>query len=314
MKNIPIIVVNYMGCDLTKICFESIPERTEEINFKFIIVDNFSSEVEQNKIKKSFLNENVDIIFLEENYGYFRALNVGLIYAKNNIKNISFYIVGNNDLSFDQGAIQESLKIDQLEKNVVIISPNIINGGGRRQNPHSIFGISRTREFIYDIYYSNYFIAKLILSIANQKIINFKRSDYIKNEKSKFIKLGFGACYIIRPVFFNYFKALWAPMFLMGEELMFSRQLESRGIQIYYETDFKLKHLDNATISQVPSKIIWKYASLSHKIYRKFKSPYHLNMDAKFTESSIIECSGDFDLIKAQERLKNSVILNNAKN
>lgn len=314
MKNIPIIVVNYKGSNLTKICFESLPSDSREVNFRFIIVDNFSSKEEQRNLEKIFFAKKIDIIFLKENYGYFRALNVGMLYAKNNIKNISFYIIGNNDLCFDEGIIEESLKIDHLAKNIVVISPNITNSSGRKQNPHSIFGISRFREFIYDIYYYNYYLAKIILTIANQLVINFKRSDYKRNEESKFIKLGFGACYIVRPAFFNHFKALWAPMFLMGEELMFSRQLETRGLIIYYNKNFKITHLDNATISQVPSKIIWKYASLSHKIYRKFKSPYHFNMDTNITDDSLLECSGDFDLMKAQERLKNSIIINNANN
>ena len=309
MKKIVIIVVNYSGCQLTKHCYDSIDRGSNNIIIEFIVVDNFSSVVEQSKLKNVLSDTTAKIIFLDKNYGYFQALNVGLIYAREKIIDIDLFIIGNNDLEFSTSLYQELKIINELDANTIVISPNITNLKEEKQNPHSIAGISRLREFIYDLYYYNFLISKIIIKLV--KILGgiTKRKDTFDQSSSRFIKLGFGACYIIRPAFFNYFRALWAPIFLMGEELLFSRQLETRGIKIFYESRVNIKHLDNATISKTPSKKIWESARHSHKIYRSFISPYRAKMDVPIDDGWVDECSGALDLDKAIHRLNKASIL-----
>lgn len=303
MKKISIIVVNYCGSQLTKNCYESIVQKESNLNIEFIVVDNFSTLIERERLKELFVETKVRIIFLNKNYGYFRALNVGLIYAKEKLKDNDLYIIGNNDLEFDSDFFKELRDVARYDSNVLVISPNITNLKGIKQNPHSIDGIGRFREIIYDVYYSNYFMAQLI-GVAARSVRWFsRRSDYKHHDKSGSVKLGFGACYIIKAEFFNNFEALWAPVFLMGEELMFSRQLETRGFRIFYERNLNVRHLDNATISKTPSKLIWVAASMSHKIYRSFISPWRRQMDAPITQEWIDECRGQLDYARASNRL-----------
>jgi GT2 family glycosyltransferase len=313
MKKIVIIVVNYNGCDVTKNCFDSIQKNSVGVCHEFIVIDNFSSSDEQVRIGKLFEGTNATVIFLEKNYGYFRAINIGLIYAREKIGDIGLFIVGNNDLEFNKNLASSLTEIDRLESNVVVVAPNITNINGKAQNPHSIFGINRFREIIYNFYYCNYTMARLILIISRLLGSFARRDDRQTSNKSGFIKLGFGACYIIKPTFFDYFKALWAPMFLMGEELMFSRQLETRGIRVFYDSSINVRHLDSATISKIPSKIIWESARDSHKLYRTFINPCHVEMNAAVSTHWIEKCSGQLDYEKSIARLSNSKVLINGK-
>jgi hypothetical protein len=65
----------------------------------------------------------------------------------------------------------------------------------------------------------------------------------------------------------------------MGEEFQLSRQLKSHGDKMFYCSDILVYHHDHATVSKIPSKLLWSYAKDAHKIYRFFVSPYRFKMD-----------------------------------
>ena len=91
------------------------------------------------------------------------------------------------------------------------------------------------------------------LSNATKKITD--RDDEEQFEVAQTIYQGYGACYILGPLFFENFDLLWAPTFLMGEKNFFlSKQLEKKGMKVYYEPSIKVNHHDHATMSKLPSK------------------------------------------------------------
>jgi hypothetical protein len=75
-----IIIVNYYSIQLLKDCIRSIYQFTNSLSFEIIIVDNGSSEKDQNEIQKSF--PNVRWIQMGYNAGFARANNEGIRQAK----------------------------------------------------------------------------------------------------------------------------------------------------------------------------------------------------------------------------------------
>jgi GT2 family glycosyltransferase len=96
------------------------------------------------------------------------------------------------------------------------------------------------------------------------------RKDYLQFEIAQSIYQGYGACYILGPLFFENFNLLDAPVFLMGEEFFLSKQLEDKGFEIYYDPYFSVIHHDHATVGKLPSKKLWTISRESHKIYREY--------------------------------------------
>lgn len=265
------VFTNYNNSSYTRDVIYSLSINKNLKFFFIVIVDNNSELDDLNNLKQ--INQEfpfVKILFNNDNVGYFKGLNLGINYLKSNYNDINFILVGNNDLYFPLN-FYETLKnkILLIEK-YPVISPDLLTLDGIHQNPHVIKKISKLRNLIYDIYYFNYFISVLIDKIAYLTSRFTRRKDSDQFEIAQSISQGYGACYILGPIFFNNFDSLWAPTFLMSEEFFLSKQLEEIGFQIFYEPSIKVNHHDHATMGKLPNKKLWKISKESHKVYKKF--------------------------------------------
>ncbi len=268
---IAFIFTNYNNSKITLQLVDSLSLNESWDNYTIIIVDNDSNEENISLLKENLgLKRNIHLIFNNENIGYFAGLNLGLDYLYGNMKNITLVVIGNNDLLFPKNFFSTITKNFEIFSIYPVISPDIITLDGFHQNPHVVKKISKLRELIYDLYFSNYFFAKIIKKLAKLTNPITDRRDEEQFDIPQSIYQGYGACYILGPIFLKKFKKLWAPTFLMGEELFLSKQLEDKNYKIYYEPSIKVTHQLHSTMSQVPNKKIWEIARSSHKIYREY--------------------------------------------
>lgn len=269
--NLGFVFTNYNNSLDTIKTVDSIFQIKIDSPFIIIIVDNNSNSDQVNILQDLKLKyPDVILILGKENIGYFKGLNLGIKYINNlNIK-IKYLVIGNNDLYFPQDFYSNLILNQHSFDNYPVISPNIITEDGIYQNPHVINKISKFREIMFDLYFMNYTLARIIKKIA--KITNYftDRSDEQHHNKSQIIYQGHGSCYILTPIFFENFEELYAPTFLMGEELFLSLQLRQQNFQLYYESNVKIVHKWHASINNIPGKNIWKIAKESHKVYRKY--------------------------------------------
>ena len=212
----------------------------------------------------------MEVIYNDTNAGYFGGLNIGIKYIRSNYKGCDHIVVGNNDLIFSIDLFCSLYKNKDKFSRYPVISPDIVTLDGFHQNPHVVERISKFREIIYDIYQYNYYLACLIKKIAKATQSFTDRKDEQQHEVAQEIYQGYGACYILGPLFFQHFEELWAPTFLMHEEFFLSKQLESKGFRIYYEPSISVQHHWHATMDKVPSKKRWEMARDAHKVYRKY--------------------------------------------
>jgi GT2 family glycosyltransferase len=274
MNNIlAFIFTNYNNSEFTKEAVKSIYNNSvkDQLQFDIVIVDNYSSLYHRNILKIiSDSYEEVKIIFSKKNLGYFNGLNEGINHLPKPAKNYDFVVIGNNDLFFKKNFINSLYKNYNLFNIYPVISPDIIRLDGFHQNPHVIKPISKFRSIIHELYFSNFYLSRLIILLANltQKYTQRNDRNYYKIPGE--IMYGYGACYILGPIFFKSFKNLLAPTFLMGEEFFLYYQLKKNNYKIYYEPKIKVSHHDHATVSKLPSKKFWKISKESHLTYKKY--------------------------------------------
>lgn len=236
-----------------------------------VVVDNGSDE--QNKLELRELataKPDVDVIFSAENAGYFRGLNVGIRHLRETQPSIEWMVIGNNDLEFspDFG--------DLLESNAArwrghaVVSPDIVTVDGQHQNPHVISHISKVREIVYDVYFSNYYIGLLTQKLANALRPISDREDEQHWETAQPICQGHGSCYLLGPRFFEQFDELWAPTFMMSEEYFLAKQLMDVGQRVYYDPAIRVTHHWHASLAKLPSRHRWELARAAHSEYRKY--------------------------------------------
>jgi GT2 family glycosyltransferase len=238
--------------------------------FQIVVVDNASNAPSVAEVRDcAARHDNVQLICNASNLGYFRGLNVGIGWLRREFPELEAIVVGNNDLVFPPGfADALSANRDKLSAHAVI-SPNIVTLDGIHQNPHVIRRISKLREVVYDLYYANFHLAMMIRRIARLTSKFTDRDDESEHAIAQPIYQGHGACYILTPIFFRHFSELWAPSFLMGEEFFLSRQLEEKGMQVFYEPSIIIQHHCHGAIDQVPSRRIWEISRAAHRLYRQ---------------------------------------------
>lgn len=271
MNRFVFIAVNYNGSNFTKEYIESINKLTlsDADSIEIIIVDNKSQSKDFESLKAYCSTvENVRIIRLAENLGYFKGLNQGI--AEVDKVNLSMLIVGNNDLTFNKDFIRNLEKIDYGD-DVLVIAPNITTKEGRQQNPHVIDKVSEIKKLKDKIYFSNYYLAQALRFINQslKKLIN-KPAIAQKNYGPMKIKRGIGACYLLTSNFFVYFEKLDDRVFLWGEEALLSNQVENVKGCIFYEPTIKITHHESASVKTIQSRKKYDIVKESYKIYKKY--------------------------------------------
>lgn len=269
------VFTNYNNSVITGQAIKSIlgNNLNDKLKVEIVIVDNDSKPQEKAILSDlTRLFSEVTVVYSSENLGYFKGLNEGI---KNLSKPSSYYdfvVIGNNDLSFNDNFITSVYENYNLFENYPVVSPNIIRLDGFHQNPHVIKPISKFRSIMYDAYYSNYYLSKIIMVCANISRKYTQRGDEKGHNIAGEIIQGYGACYLLGPLFFEVFEFLLAPTFLMGEEFFLYHQLNEKNYRIYYEPNIKVQHHDHATVSDLPSKKFWQLSKDSHKIYKEYKN------------------------------------------
>jgi GT2 family glycosyltransferase len=268
--NLVYVCTNYNNSHFTIAAIRSLVKNVGH-SLRTYVVDNASRPAELELLLEfKRANPFVHIIANKENVGYFTGLNLGIAAARKDDPQANWMVVGNNDLEFPADFCDrvERQQADYCEYSV--ISPDVVTLDGKHQNPHVISRISLTREIIYDLYYSNYWLGRLIYRMT--KIIPrlSQRGDEDHWQTARPIHQGHGSCYLLTPKFFSQFDSLWAPTFMMAEEVFLSLQLKKVGEQVFYSPEICVTHHWHGSLQDLPSRSRWNMARDAHREYRKY--------------------------------------------
>ena len=248
-----LITVNYNNAELTNYMITTIKSK----NVKIIIVDNNSSD--KGKLQKG---DNIELILLNNNIGYFPAINIALNRA--NVSLYDYIIICNNDLVFNSDFF-EILENKSYDENIFAICPRILDLDGIDQNPMLDKKISKIKFFFYDLYYKNYLIGQCMYKIW--RAIKPKPKDVDLSPRHIF--MGYGAIYVLQKTFFMANKYLLAPPFLMFEETFLAHQIySSNGIE-FYDSSLVVHHRDHSSCSKIPQRKMYNICKESYPFFRK---------------------------------------------
>lgn len=146
---VSIIIPNYNGEKFVKDCFESLKKQTEQA-FDIIMVDNRSSDnsVEMTReICGDFFGERLRIIKLDDNYGFSKAVNVGIKASE-----APYVILLNNDTEVDSHFVEEMLKGIRKSKKIFSCASKMIQFGDRSKidsagDYYTILGCTFTKGY-----------------------------------------------------------------------------------------------------------------------------------------------------------------------
>ena len=265
---------NYNNSDLSETLVKSVVALLEAGCARIVFVDNASRPAEIEKMRRiEQTYPGVEVIYNPENSGYFKGLNLGIRALRDGVAP-DLIVVGNNDLEFPADFAQQLENAREVMEQFPVVCPDLVGLDGEHQNPHVANPITPLRRFVWRLYFSNYVLAKTISAVSGLARRFTQRTDFQLHQEAGPIIEGYGACYILTPLFFRHYGELWAPTFLMGEEFFLSKQIEQIGQQIYYEPSIVVQHLDHATTGEVPSRKMWEISRDSHRVYREYLKRY----------------------------------------
>ena len=250
--SIKIITVNYKDSKPTENLIKSIINCKISTILKIIIIDSDSSEdsfLSLNIMKKK-VNLDIEIIRSTKNTYYWGGIKLGL---KNDKKDYDWIIACNNDVEFNDNRFFE--KLNTLEKDSYsIIAPQIISSLTNKDlNPFMLKPIS----FIYDIYYSLYYLnfstSKIVHKIGSLFTV-IKKMSKIKNSLNCQIYAGHGSCMIFSKSFFSNGGYLETGFTMYGEEVSTGEISKKINSLIYYIPSLSLLHNEHQSTKKVSSK------------------------------------------------------------
>lgn len=125
---IGVILVNYNGKEYNHKCIMSILNSTIGSKLHIIVVDNASTDNSVEELKEEFAAcDRVQIIELDDNYGFSKANNAGISWALQH--GIEFFLLLNNDTEIDPYALERMMEMYKEKKGIIV--PKIFFAGDR---------------------------------------------------------------------------------------------------------------------------------------------------------------------------------------
>jgi GT2 family glycosyltransferase len=269
-RTIYFVCVNYNNSKCTVALLDSLARLEKKSAYRVcaIVVDNASTDSSFQELQ-SCIDDYVDtrLVRSEVNLGYFGGLNLGLAQIPEG--NQDFVVIGNNDLEFSK-TFFSNLLARTYEDDILVVAPNVITADGYHQNPHCPTRVSKFRRFLYDVYFTHFWFARL-LTIASYQIkrLNGGRQNP-RADQEQVVHMGIGACYVLTAAFFKHFKKLDDSVFLYGEEALLAGQVAAANGRTLYDPKLVVRHVESATLSKLPSRKVYGFAKESYPRYRQY--------------------------------------------
>ena len=233
--DVSVIIVNYKTANLICDCVTSIIEKTREITYEVIVVDNDSEPDFEEKIKKSIpdnLFPSFKFIALNKNIGFGRANNEGLKIAKG--RNIFF-------LNPDTLLLNNAIKI---------LSDFLDNHPAAGACGGNLFDCSLQPSYSFKRFLPGVFWElNDLLNILPEKLIY--RNNRFFNHTNSYIEVGYisGADLMVKSKTLEETGGFRKEYFLYFEETDLCYRIKRKGWKIYSVPDAKIQHLESRSFS-----------------------------------------------------------------
>ncbi len=131
------LILHYKDFKITDRCIASILSLKEGNQAKIIIVDNGSCNESAEQLQDKYKdNQMIDILVLDQGYGFSRGNNIGYQYVRKHCHGLDFLVVANNDIVFGQKDFIRLIEGEYRKYRFVIMGMDMIDTrSGSHLNP-----------------------------------------------------------------------------------------------------------------------------------------------------------------------------------
>lgn len=247
MKEIAIVILNYLNWHDTIECVESLRNQTNK-NHKIIIVDNHSENKSYDILSEKYKNtNNIHILKTKQNLGYAKGNNYGILYSVDELNIYDIFVV-NNDTKFTDKNLIATLSAYNYKKNVGAIGPTIIGSDGLNQNPvnvdNNLFLILKS---IFATSLNIFGLKKILKSVKKLYRSSFNEPE-IKTDSKDFILHG--SAIFLTENYIKNVKGFYPDTFLYFEEYILDIIMKKMKLEMIYISDTYIYHKEDQSSAQ----------------------------------------------------------------
>ena len=248
--DVSIIIVNYNTCRLLEQCILSLIEKTRELTYEIIVIDNASVDGSGIMLKENF--PDVALIESSQNIGFGRANNLGAKYAKG-----KYLFLLNTDTLLINNAIK--ILFDFMEENCTVG----VCGG-------NLFHEDGTPNFSYCMHFPS-LLSVLLYRYRLTGMIPFRNEYFNKGATPKEVAIIIGADYFINKSLFDELNGFDPEFFMYIEDGDLSYRVKKYKIKkIFSVPEAKIIHMQGKS-----SNNDQKYLMETKSYYLYFKKFYN---------------------------------------
>ena len=249
MSQVSIIIVNYNTYKMTMECVNSVCEKTKNIDFEIILVDNASKDGSKEYFEK---DSRVRYVYCSENIGFGRANNVGMKLAKG-----EYLFLLNSDTILVNNAVKQFYDYAESHQKMAFYGCWLKNGEGMRV--HSCARIPNIKSILYNTSYS---FRKII-----DKNATYFCEDMPYSEK-KCIKTGYvtGADLFLHRSVYEKVSGFDENIFMYYEDAEWQRRAKKLGVESFCINGPEIVHLVGGSQSEKK----WTAAKFERNLKSKF--------------------------------------------
>lgn len=238
---IGIVILNYLNWTDTFECIESLEQQTNQ-NFQIVVVDNASNNESFAELSKRYKGvDQVHLLRNEENLGFAKGNNTGILYCKNILK-LKNVLVINNDVIFTDPDYIDFLVHYDIEDSIGVIGTKIIGADGQNQNPNYFNPSVKAvfREYSIPLLRKYHLTGILDMGRMVKKVVKKPRpaSNESRSQESSKPYVLHGSVIFLTEHYLSKMNGLYPETFLYYEEEILGLVCKKLNLKMIY-TDLK---------------------------------------------------------------------------
>ena len=264
--DVSVIIVNWNAGKYLEETINSLYEKTHDISYEIILVDNNSNKDEESYLylDKLINYDNVTIVKNDENLGFAKANNKGMEIAKG-----QNFLILNPDVIFHNNIIK--ILSDYLNTNdyVGMVGPQIFDINGNFQQ-----NCMKGRPYPSDTLFHLIGLAKVF---PNCKALNGYALRYLNKEEINECWGLSGCCMMLKKSLYEEIGGMDEQFFMYQEETDWGLRTINAGFKIIYNPNAAITHYQGVTTKKIKVESIWIFTQSMLKFFKKhFWSKYNI--------------------------------------
>ncbi len=252
--DVSVVIINYNTKNMTLDCIRSVYDKTRDICFEMIVIDNASTDG-SNLILSNLAFTNYKYIYNKKNVGFSRANNAASKFA---VGRYLFFM--NSDMLFLNNVLSVLMLYMERKPNTGIAGPMFLNPDGSlqiscRNFPGIAFGCLKFFPFLKP------FMPREIMKYY------LHDRDYSKIQAVETVSAG---AMMIKNSLFREMGCFDEFSFMYAEDADICRRIRDMGLKVVYVPEARLIHYGGQSAGLNSCRAVWSYYFAFYNLYKKY--------------------------------------------